>query len=475
MSLKSKIKESFLHTGNAVIDRSGTHTYTDLCRYCNTIVDFLQKNGVEKLAICLDQSYEAYAWILSAYLAEAEYLPLCPDHPMERKRYCINIYKPDLIVGNVQENEFADISFATPDLSCVVLKDIPKQKHSGNPNIYTLFTSGSTGTPKAVTVSRHTLENFIDFGTNEYHVGKNDVCSQYSALTFDLSVFDIFIALSNGACLVSFQTKISKLMPLQLIKTHKITYWHSVPNVIRLFEKTVRGAEDLESVRVFNFAGETLYSSEVEILFSLNRSCLIYNVFGHTETTFCMYQRISLDDYTQFSDGTSVSIGRTIPGYSYAIRNFDSSSNMGELIIIGDEIAEGYLGGDERCAFNTVIIGDKKMRYFVSGDYVYLKNGSLFFAGRCDDLCKVRGYRIDTKEIDNVLLALGVSVCTVCKNGTLHTFVIGERTDVAEQKLYAYLQEKLPDYYIPDEIIFIKEFPLNNSGKINKKALIKLI
>ena len=477
MNLQNKLKNSLNSKGTAVIDKTGKHSYRELKDCCLGIIDFINKGNIHKVSLCLEQSFEAYAWIISCYMTHIEYSPIDPNAPAIWKKKCADMFSPDIVVCSDGFRDFSFRRFVRPDLSdaCSKTKIEYSTPHNKiqTTNFYTLFTSGTTGIPKAVVVSRHALENFIKFGAEEYGVNNCDVCSQFSKLTFDLSIFDIFISLSNGACLVSFFSKISKLFPAEMVDKYKITFWHSVPNVIDYFVKSQNAKGKLSSVRLFNFAGETLYVSKVKELFSVNNNCVIYNVFGHTETTFCMYQKVTINDYLDYSNNISISIGNTIPGYSYVVKNWDKESNSGELVIVGDEIAEGYLNGDEKHVFNTLYSNGKTIRYFLSGDYVSFYNGKLFYNGRLDEQYKVHGFRCNTDEIDNILFTFGISSKTIFFKNNLYTYVLS--LSFNEKEVYEIIERNLPEYYRPMRVISIEAFPLNSSGKVDKNMLEALL
>ncbi|MBO4616101.1 MAG: AMP-binding protein [Lachnospiraceae bacterium] len=471
--LSDKIRQCFDLDKIAVVDEYGMHSYKELGIQVKHFQNFFEVNSARKVMIQLRQGFDAYSIILAAYLAGTEYCPIDVECPKDRIEYCKGVYNPDLVIVDEKliDTWFSENVYC---VSQILEKDdatlIRKTKEC-NSNAYTIFTSGSTGVPKGVSVSRHALENFVNFGNKEYHIDIADVCSQFSNLTFDLSVFDIFMALSNGAMLVAFPSMFSRMIPDVLIEKYKITYWHSVPNVIHFFMK--KENIDLSSIRIFNFAGEAFGSAEAKFLFDKNRKCKIYNVFGHTETTFCMYQKLEYDTFLDFCDNT-VSIGKTIPGYEVALKNVDDDG-IGEIVIIGDEIAEGYLSEDEKKAFNKIQIANREYRYFVSGDYGYLKNGNMYFWGRKDDQCKIAGYRIDTNEIDKACMELGMVSCTISLEKKLYTFLLGTFSDEEMLMAKKALSSKLESYKVPSKIISIKEFPYNTNNKIDKKVLRELI
>lgn len=225
----------------------------------------------------------------------------------------------------------------------------------------------------------------------------------------------------------------------------------------------------LQSLRIMNFAGEALFPHTVRKLFLVNENLRIYNVFGHTETTFAMYQRLEAHNYEKYFDST-VSIGKPIPNYKVYLRNV--KDGIGEIVISGF-IADGYLGENDSKAFQTLEKDGTAEYSFLSGDYGYYSGEKLYFWGRTDTQIKHKGNRIDLNEIDNAFRIWGYNSATVYYQNKIISFVSG--TNDAEEMIKEHLRMQLPDYYIPQKIILLPNMLYNASNKIDKKSLIELL
>lgn len=479
-ALEDKIQKALESSHCAVIEGEQTYSYREFANAVYYFRDYFLNNEVRRVMICLPQSFLAYAMIIGAFLSYTTYCPIDTAAPAFRKSYFIETFKPDLIISSkkytfpeqfsAQIKLIEDFCFPCCD-DYRGSKDDSEQMHHrlNNTTAYVIFTSGSTGLPKGVAVSRATLSNFVEFALLEYEIDSSDVWGQFSNLCFDLSVFDIFVAFSGGATVVPIATKGAKLLPTKIINKHKITYWHSVPSVMELIAFDKLPADSLNSLRVMNFAGEPLFAETVSKLFAMNSRMLIYNVFGHTETTFVTYQKLTATNYHLYSDST-ISIGRPIPNYRVWLQ--EENGGVGQIVISG-LIAEGYLNGDDSNAFRTLESDGRIDRYFVSGDYAYYKDDNLYFFGRVDSQIKHKGNRIDLNEIDNAFRLLGYNSVTIYHKNKILSFVIS--VDGIHPQLINQLATILPDYSIPNHIYYVDQFPYNASNKIDKSVLLNYI
>lgn len=477
--LEEKIEKNLCGSDLAVINNNVSYSYQEFGNAVLSFKEYYTANQIQRVMICLPQSFLAYAAIIAAYLAHTTFCPIDVDAPLLRKKYFIDTYMPELILTEANMDipvstniEIIDVDAFWNEYRNVASKNSDCKKDGliqVNNIAYVIFTSGSTGVPKGVMVSRTVLENFVEFGLKEYSITNNDIWGQFSKLSFDLSTFDIFVAIAGGATLVPIATKGSKLLPARMIDKYKITYWHSVPSVIDLINFNALSANSLQSLRIMNFAGEALYPETVRRLFEKNSKMAIYNVFGHTETTFAMYQKLNIDNYQDFFEST-VSIGETIPNYTVTLQNV--AEGIGEIVISG-LIAEGYIGEEHSDAFICQEINGKVQKSFVSGDYGYYSNGHLYFWGRTDTQIKHRGNRIDLNEIDNAFRSFGYFSKTLYFEGQILSFITTTNNEV--DVIMDQLRTVLPDYYIPQKIYELQQMPINSSNKIDKNSLLKIL
>jgi D-alanine--poly(phosphoribitol) ligase subunit 1 len=460
----------------AVIDRQRKITYSDFLRKVNSISHRLMTlKPNPKIIIDLEQGAEAYALIVAVLNVGGTYCPLNPIAPQERKKQIIDEFAPDLIVTQYME-KVAELGSGNIILLDDLLTNINDSgigaPYNGDDIIYVIYTSGSTGVPKGVKICRKALNKFLEWAIPTYSAKENDTWGQFSLLSFDLSIVDIFTCLCSGAALYAMNdVHAKKYRPAGEIEKAGITIWHSIPSAIEFMMKNVKNkAYDFTSLRLMSFCGEPLKPHQVKFLFETNTSLKIFNTYGPTEgTLFCTWLELNNRNYTDYSH-YSISIGNAIPGWNIVLRTVEDFDEK-EIIIHGDYIGKGYLGNAVETKFKKMIIHGKETECFETGDLVVKVDENLYFAGRKDRQVKIRGFRIELDEIDHTINKfLNLTSATIVNNDSLYSFIETD-TDFNKTELREYLKNILEDYKIPNEFYPILEIPRNQNLKIDFNAL----
>ena len=467
-----------LHNNNvAVVEKDRNWSYAEFAQHSLHVYEYLRKNNIKRIMICLPQGFYAYTIIWGAYLAGVTFCPVTITIPLERKKYYSSLFIPDIIISN-DSDFFCETKYIS--ISCLFYKPLIGKSHISQKNdiealAYVIFTSGSTGLPKGVMIKRKGLENFLEWSTSEYDVKSDDRWGQFSNLGFDLSICDIFTAILKKVILVPISGKAEKLLPGKIIKNKRITFWHSVPSVIDILNKAKHlNIEYLGSLKTLVFCGERLFPSQLDLLFKINPALVIYNTYGPTESTIiCSFIKITKENCRQFYHNT-VSIGHALPGFEISLSK--SEENLNEIIITSDYIAGGYLKThknlhDSNSPFNYIEEDGILRSAYKTGDYGELINENLFFVCRKDSQVKIMGHRVDLSEIDYHLREYGCKTnITLYHQGKIISFLIHEKFD--HDEILKYLSSKLPSYYLPHMIINKQEFPYNANEKVDIKELV---
>lgn len=457
----------------AVIDKERKISYADFLLIVNSISN--QINPKDKVVIDLEQSIEAYALIIAILNVGGTYCPLSPDAPLERKKQIINEFSPDLIVASSKENvmEFNSIKTITiTNLLANTKNTNVSVPYDGEDIIYVIYTSGSTGVSKGVKICRKALNKFLEWSIPTYGAKENDIWGQFSFLSFDLSIVDIFTCLCSGATLYSMNNlSAKKFRPAGEIEKQKITVWHSIPSAVEFMIKNWQSKSyDFSSLRLMSFCGEPLKKHHVEFLLQKNNSVSIFNTYGPTEgTLFCTWQVLNSSNYSNFSH-YSMCIGKAIPGWNIQLNSIEEFDEK-EITIYGDYIGKGYLGDIADSKFKKISVGGQLVESFETGDLINEVNGNLYFSCRKDRQVKLKGYRVELDEIDlRINEFLNITSTTVVNNDILYSF-IETSNSINEGELRDYLKTVLEEYKIPHRFYSIPEIPRNNNQKIDIKAL----
>lgn len=462
-----------------IIDNEETITYYEFSKLVERSAKvLLEYSNNPKVIINLKQGIPAYAMILGTLLAGGYYCPLNLESPNDRKSWIINQFGPDVIVSD-HNTTLPDSTFPTINVFDILHSQgeslsIHSKEYSIESLAYIIYTSGSTGDPKGVMIRRESLNAFLEWSIEEYGLTSNDLWAQYSYLSFDLSIVDIFTTLCSGACLVSINEMVYKIRPANALVKFNITVWHSVPGIVDYMIKNEKTRPaNLSTVRLMSFCGEPLLRHHLDYLFEKNPDLKVFNTYGPTEgTLFCTWIQLSKDNYKEHTKHTA-SIGKTIPGWNFKLANHEHDESVKEVVIYGKYIGNGYVNL-ENGMFIEIEQDGKKEKGFITGDIFEVSGDDLFFIGRKDRQIKHKGFRIEPEEIDFwITKHTEQKSVTISHNNLLYSFVEKENIDSEDIKLY--LEQHIEKYKIPAYIYGVKNLPRNANAKIDHNALKEII
>ncbi|MFD5449476.1 amino acid adenylation domain-containing protein [Streptomyces sp. NPDC127100] len=351
---------------------------------------------------------------------------------------------------------------------------------------YILFTSGSTGVPKGLPIAHSNVLPYVAHQVERYEVGPGDRLSQTFDLTFDPSVFDMFVTWAGGATLVVPQRE-DLADPAGFALAHRLTHWFSVPSVVSLAARMRRlPAGCLPDLRWGLFAGEQLTLKQAAAWHRAAPHAVIENLYGPTELTVtCTAHRLPADpaDWPT-TRNASVPIGHCLPHLEHVV--LDGAGNPaaeGELCVRGVQRFAGYLdpgnnagrfldwepGGGARV--HDTHDAPARRLWYRTGDRVVEEDGVLTHLGRLDAQVQVHGYRVELGEVEAALGSHpGVEDAAVLFDGTdLRALYTGAPVPVPE--LAGWVAGRLPAYMVPGRFQRVERFPLNDNGKLDRKKL----
>lgn len=479
-------------SNNALFINGKHYTYGDLSLEVSKIrreiankVDASQKHiGL----VTYDDIY-TYAAILAIWFEGKAYIPINPSTPVDRNTFVFQTTGIEFVIDKTPESAFLShfkiinpVQIAESEIN--VIPNPTKKEDLA----YILFTSGTTGKPKGVPINFLNVQAFIDAmdAEGDFTLNSTDRCLQMYEFTFDVSVHAMLTPLIAGACLYTIpKNEIKYLYIFKLIQEQKLTVLNMVPSIVN-YLRPYFSEISAPFVRLSTFIGSALHDDVINEWQNSIPNALIYNYYGPTEcTVYCGYYKCEKDSENKTKNGI-ISIGKPQKGVIYIIidenKKILSSGEKGELCLAGDQLTPGYwknkIKNEE--AFFEAEYNNEVIKFYKTGDLcIQDKEGDVLYLGRIDNQVKLRGYRVELSEVEHhakLKLEEKVNIVAVAVLNSLSNLELClaiEGNQFETQKMLLHMRQVLPDYMVPGHIEFIKEFPHNTNGKIDRNAIKK--
>ncbi len=470
----------------AVVFENKQLTYEELNKKVNSLAHYLTKTGVKQydiVPVMIDRSADLIISMLAIIKIGAVYLPISPEVPEERASYIIRNSKANYVLSQ-KDHQWGNAK-------TVVITNVDYSKYNNNnlnvaidnkDNLYIIYTSGTTGNPKGVKVSHNNLVNFVySFNFIYGNITDEDRLLASTNISFDVSIFECFMALLNGASLYLYEEpNISNIFDYcKNIISNEITFAYIAPNILDLVYNVLSKEKDVKLNKLL-LGVEPIPSNIIKKYYSLNPNFKIVNAYGPTETTICATAILLNKDILNSYD--IVPIGKPLNNLNILI--LDKFMKLapvgvpGEIYIAGDNVSNGYLNNEELTAKSFVSIPTLGIdRAYKTGDIAkWDYDGIISFIGRNDNQVKINGHRIELGEIEALIAKfptikkVTVIKQTINKRDCLCAYYISEEKDITNN-LKKYLSGYLPKYMMPSYYVALDNFPCTANGKIDRKKL----
>lgn len=471
----------------AVVYRENTYSYSDTDRISDSIAVYLSENGIGRgdvVSVLIGRSEYMPIASLGVLKTGAAYLPLDPSYPEERLNFMVQDCAAKLLItdeeladklsewnGNVlYTKDIPALPAASEEKQSMILRAAPRPEDL----FILLYTSGSTGTPKGVMLTHKNIAAFCTWYRGYFELDKSCAVAAYASYGFDACMMDMYPTLTSGAQLHIIAEEIR--LDMNAIETYfnenKITHSFMTTQVGRNFAI----ACEPKYLKHLSMGGEKL------VPFDPGKNFTIHNLYGPTECTVFITQHDVKKLYKR------VPIGKQLSNLKLYVTD-EAGARLpigvpGELCAAGYQVSAGYLNRPEKMA--EVYIAnpfDSEKGYetmYRTGDIVrLLPDGTVDFIGRNDGQVKVRGFRIELTEVEEVIRRFkGITDATVVAFETpsggkeIAAYVVSEEK-VDLNGLRGFIRAEKPAYMVPSAIMQIDSIPLNQNQKVNKKALPK--
>jgi amino acid adenylation domain-containing protein len=495
-----------------------TYTYRELVEGASAVAALVRRADEGDARLCAvhaERSFWSYAGILGILMAGRGYVPLGPGFPAARNRTMLERSGATTVIADservaacgevlagierpmtvIAPEEHSPPGWAEGSRHRVLVSgDLPAGEAARHDEVgpdstaYLLFTSGTTGEPKGIGIAQSNVGSYLEAMAERVGLTPEDRCTQNFALTFDLSVHDMFVTWSAGACLC-VPPAATLMAPAAFVREQAVTCWFSTPSTAGIMMRLrLLRPGSFPDLRRSIFCGEALTCEVAEAWFRAAPDSVVDNIYGPTEATIActgyIYRPGTRAD--DLPNGV-VPIGRPFGGTRVQVVGEDlrpvAPGELGELLLGGPQVAGGYWRDPERTARAFVSPAElgEPSPWYRTGDLVALSpDGDLVYHGRADDQIKIRGHRVELQEVESVIRAASRAAIVVAMGwprtaaGADGVIAFLSGAQAADEEILDACRRAMPGYMVPSRLHHVEDVPQNASGKVDRRRLLAL-
>ncbi len=462
-----QIKEILMKNSDKVayVWNNRNYTYGEIVEASLNLSEKLKNEEDNSIILYGHKSIRMVVSILACLFANKAYVPVDTYMPPARIKEILEQTKTSLIINNSEKS----VSF----MDMLTLEEIYEKnslvnaiKNTSNDIAYIIFTSGSTGKPKGVPISYNNLENFVLWLNKLLPVSIDETLNvlNQASFSFDLSVADFYYTFLNGKTLIPLENidVVNYNEIFNKLKNNKINMIVSTPTFLKLLmlQKDFCNV-NYKDLKTIYLCGETLETNVAKEIMDRFPDLKLVNAYGPTEATSAV-SGIVIEK--EMLNENYLPVGRV----SNSATEIFIQDN--EIVLKGKSVFNGYLS-------NRIELSEYK-----TGDIGEIKNDLIYCYGRKDNQIKYKGYRIELDDIERNIEKIdevedAVVIAKYKENTKIVKFIkayVILKKEATELDIKNKLNNTLPDYMIPQSVTILKEFPINNNGKIDRKKLSEL-
>lgn len=489
----------------AVSDGRASLTYRELAQRSQAAAHWLTREGVGAetvVALLAERGPNLIAAMIGVQRAGAAFLNLDPEQPPARLATILGsscarvlltgraqspmveaLLEP--LVTRIHVAELEDAIAPRPT------KPARAMRREAASLAYLIYTSGSSGAPKGVMIEQRGLSNHLASLISELGLSARDVIAQTAPQSFVISVWQCLAGPMVGARVHICGNEVVKdpILLAREIAHEGITVLEIVPSLLRVIldrmdEPQIQRA--FAKLRLLISTGEPLPVDLCRAWFARCPKVPLINAYGASECS----DDVSLHRLTRApaTMTSNVPVGAPLPNTQLYVLDANLQPQpvgvVGELCIGGAGVGRGYVNDPAQSRQRFLpdpFARQAGSRLYRTGDLARRRiDGTIECLGRADHQVKVRGYRIELKEIETALaehpdVRAGIVEPRREASGDVRLIAHivakpGSRSSASE--LREFLKSRLPGHAIPSAFLFLEQVPLNAHGKIDRSALL---